>query len=84
LDKIDQSAPKDLKRNLAPAQKIALKAFAEAIARAGKVPPASDHIPAGVACVRKDLWREYCYERGISTGDTQDARQKAFTRAARL
>jgi KaiC/GvpD/RAD55 family RecA-like ATPase len=81
LDKVDQSAAKDANQNLAPAHKIALKALVEAVARAGEVPPPSEHIPAGVACVPEDLWRQYCYDSGISAGESQDAQRKAFTRS---
>jgi hypothetical protein len=68
-------------KQLPAAQKRALHLLHDAIVTAGEVPPDSVHIPANTQCVRDDLWRRYCYEGGISTGD-QDAKQKAFKRAS--
>jgi hypothetical protein len=66
---------------LSAAQSTALRLLAKAVNEAGEVPPASNHIPAGVRCVPEDLWRRYCYQGAISSGN-QDAKQKAFKRAA--
>jgi hypothetical protein len=68
-------------KSLSPAQGRALQLLADAIEKGGEVPPTSNHIPAGVRCVAEDLWRQYCYRGAISSGD-QDAKQKAFKRAA--
>ena len=77
---IDAPAPAERRAKAAklpPAQKIALAALHEAIIKAGKEPPPTDHIPHGKECVTEDLWRRYCYAGGISRGDTQDAKRKA-------
>jgi len=43
------------------------------------VPPASEHIPAGVPVVSEALWRQYHYE--MRGGDSPEAKQKAHVRA---
>jgi hypothetical protein len=74
-------APKTKRAKLPAAQRRALQLLADAVDRAGEIPPASNHIQNGIACVTEELWRRYCYEGGISAGD-QEAKQKAFLRAA--
>jgi hypothetical protein len=59
-----------------------LRMLRDAIATAGEIPPANNHIPAGKACVREELWQSYRYDGGISTGETRQARSKAFRKAA--
>ena len=66
---------------LSPAQGRAFQLLADAIDTAGEVPPGSNHIPPSVRCVSETIWREYCYRGAVSAGD-QDAKQKAFKRAA--
>jgi hypothetical protein len=66
---------------LSAAQRRALDMLTEAIHTAGKVPPANNHIPSNTYCVTEDVWRQYCYQGGISTGG-QEAKRKAFTNAA--
>jgi hypothetical protein len=68
-------------RPLSPAQGRALQLLAEAIERAGEVPPASNHIPPATRCVSEGMWRQYCYSGSISTGEP-GSKQKAFKRAA--
>ncbi len=68
-------------RRLSPAQGRALQLLSEAIGTGGEVPPANNHIPNGVRCVRESVWRDYCYRGAISAGD-QDAKRIAFKRAA--
>jgi hypothetical protein len=60
----------------------ALKLLQKAIDEAGEVPPACNHVPPNVRAVPETLWRKYCYQGSISEGDNQDARRKAFNRAA--
>jgi KaiC/GvpD/RAD55 family RecA-like ATPase len=69
------------KPKLSPTEARALELLGEAIAKAGEIPPACDHIPSNVSCVTEALWREYCYAGQISGSDKPDARQKAFRRA---
>jgi hypothetical protein len=47
--------------------KIALAALHEAIGECGGVPPASNHIPAGVKGVTVQQWRQLAINRGLST-----------------
>jgi hypothetical protein len=68
-------------RKLSGAQTIALRQLHDAIAIGGEVPPESNRTPSNRRCVKEEVWREYCYRGGISDGDTQDARRKAFDRA---
>ncbi len=59
----------------------ALRALQEAVSECGEVPPASNHISAGVRVVTTEQWREYAYRMGISTGEDR-AKQKAFKSAS--
>jgi hypothetical protein len=61
--------------------RIALAALREAIDECGEIPPASNHIPAGVKAVTVLQWRDYAYRQGISASDEPRARQVAFQRA---
>jgi hypothetical protein len=72
----DKSKPKKLPKGA----QIALRALAECIDECGKVPPASNHIPAQIKIATTDQWRQYAYRLGISTGEER-ARQKAFKTA---
>jgi hypothetical protein len=67
---------------LTPSQRRALDLLAEAINKAGKVPPRCDHIPSHMPCVEEGLWRQYCYAGQIADSDKPGAKQKAFKRAA--
>ena len=69
------------KGHLSHAQGRALQLLAEAIDAAGEIPPASNHIPPATRCITENVWREYCYRGAISAGD-QEAKRKAFKRAA--
>jgi hypothetical protein len=60
---------------------IALHALYEAIGECGEIPPASNHIPAGVKCVKVNLWRRYVYLKGISPDGEDRAKRQAFRRA---
>jgi hypothetical protein len=66
---------------LRPAQKTALARLADAINTGGEKPPFSQHIPENAVCVTEEIWRQFCYQGGISTGG-QEAKRKAFTNAA--
>lgn len=60
----------------------ALRALQEAVSECGDVPPASNHIPAGVKVISVDQWRNYAYRMGISTSTEDRAKQQAFKRAS--
>jgi AAA domain len=85
LDTFANSGRHDRPRKLPPTQARALALLHEAIIAAGEIPPtAGNRIPAGKACVREELWREYCYQGGglaapsKTTGDPkEDARRAA-------
>lgn len=66
---------------LTKAAKNALSALHYAIGETGKVPPASNHIPANMKCVTADQWREYAYRMAVSSSEEPRARQKAFKAA---
>jgi hypothetical protein len=84
VDPVTSPPPKQQpKPKLPPAQARALELLMEAINRAGRIPPANPHIPPGTACVAEKLWRSYCYAGQISDSDKPDAKQKAFSRAAK-
>jgi KaiC/GvpD/RAD55 family RecA-like ATPase len=71
--------PKAVK--LPASAKVALDMLRKAIADAGEIPPASNHIPSNTRCVSEDLWQQYCYRGAISAGK-QNAKRMAFNRAA--
>lgn len=54
----------------------------KAIAEAGEIPPASNHIPRDIPAVRTSLWRAYCEKGQVSSSDKPDTQRKAFNRAA--
>ena len=61
--------------------KIALDLLERAIADAGEIPPASNHIPGGQnRVVRLTLWRGYCKDGGLTEGDNTEAFKKAWQR----
>ena len=76
-----EASRKDKAARLTKGAKIALAALQEAIGECGVIPPASNHIPAGVKCITQDQWRDYAYRQGISGSDEPRARQLAFRRA---
>jgi hypothetical protein len=86
IEHLDAPTPgeqRDRRRKLSTAQALALKLLNEAINRGGEAPlRISDRIPDGRLCVTEELWRKYCYEGGISGGETYEAKRAAFTRAA--
>ena len=53
----------------------------KALDEAGERPPASEHIPEHVRCVRLSLWKKYCEMGAITKSDNDDAFRMAFTRA---
>lgn len=67
---------------LSPSAEQARRLLHEAINTDGEVPPSNNHIPAGRHAVKAETWRRYCYEGSITGGATEDARRKAFKRAA--
>jgi hypothetical protein len=69
---------------LTKAAKNALSALNYAIGECGEIPPASNHIAAGVKCVKADQWREYAYRMAVSSSEEQRARQKAFKNATEV
>jgi hypothetical protein len=81
---VDSSAiPKTTKPVRVPrSAQTALQALQEAVSECGDVPPASNHIPAGVKVVSVDQWRNYAYRMGISTSTEDRAKQQAFKRAS--
>jgi hypothetical protein len=75
------TAERRSQRKLSAAQQRALTLLHDAVNSAGEVPPGSNHIPPDKVCVSPELWRNYCYQGGISTG-SEDAKRMAFNRAA--
>jgi hypothetical protein len=62
--------------------RIALTALHEAIGECGEIPPASNHIPAGVKAVTISQWRDYAYRSGLCSSDEPRAKRMAFQRAS--
>jgi hypothetical protein len=77
----DEPAHASQRRSLSPQQREALDCLKDVLARAGTIPPASDHIPPGRPVVSEQAWREAFYSRTFGS-DSPDAKQKAFRRAA--
>jgi AAA domain len=64
------------------AAQTALRALVEAVSECGVIPPASNHIPAGMKVATFDQWRDYAYRMGISTSAGDRAKQQAFKRGS--
>lgn len=60
----------------------ALELLHTALADAGELPPASNHIPPDTKAIRLTLWRNYCDKGQVAGSDNPDSKQKAFKRAA--
>jgi len=73
--------PTTRNRSLSGSKGIALKALRNAVLDAGEPHTASNHVPQGVQTVPIDLWRRYAYAAGISGGEDESAKRKAFGRA---
>ena len=67
-------------RKMTPAQKNVYEALQQAINECG-TREGSERIPG--KCVTIDMWKLYSYNTTISTSDSEDAKRKAFTRAAK-
>jgi AAA domain len=67
---------------LPKAAQTALRALLRAVDDVGRVPEASNHIPAATRVVSVDQWRQYAYSSGISASSESRARQQAFKRAS--
>ena len=59
---------------------IALDLLRKAIAEAGRISPASNHIPGGQIVVSLNLWKDYCKSGGLAAGDNEEAFKKAWQR----
>lgn len=70
------------RRRLSDAQQRALDLLHEAMHEAAEPVPPSINAPPGTRGVREDTWRERVYAGTVSNGETQDAKRKAFKRAA--
>ena len=81
---VDGLAPsrKDKAAKLTKGAKIALAALHEAVGECGKIPTASNHIPAGVKTVTITQWRDYSFRRGICSSEDPRAKRLAFQRAS--
>jgi len=79
LRKADKENPQ---RKPTKAARNALPALHMAVDELGKVPPASNNIPAGMRTVTVDQWRDYALKIGISTSDKAHSRGAAFNRAS--
>jgi hypothetical protein len=74
------SEPCDGKGGKKPkAKDRALQLLSEAIMQEGEIPPACNHIPQGVPCVRRTLWRQY-HKLG-TIYDNANTESQAFHRA---
>jgi hypothetical protein len=76
-----QPSRSQIRPKLTKGAKIALAALHEAIGECGDIPPASNHIPAGVKTVPIEQWRTYAYMKGICTSEDDRAKRAAFQRS---
>jgi len=65
---MDSDAATTPTKRISKAAQTALRALEKAIGESGTLSPDSEHIPAGASVVSYDVWREYAYREGISTG----------------
>jgi hypothetical protein len=84
IEPLEGLAPdrKDKTAKLTKGAKIALAALREAVDECGKIPTASNHIPAGVKTVTVTQWRDYAFCRGICSSEDPRAKRLAFQRAS--
>lgn len=77
---VAQDAPPQRKRTptLPPSARRALDILTDTLARQGFVPPASEHIPAGVHCVDVGVWRQTLQ---LKSGENEESARKATKRA---
>jgi len=61
--------------------KVALDLLRRAIADAGELAPASNHIPQHARVVELNLWRQYAYDGSVTGSDKPETKRKAFDRA---
>jgi hypothetical protein len=78
---ISAAATRSKPRKLRAAERVALDALADVLARHGEVPPSNSHIPANIPCVAEKLWRDNAIARGLSDSDNSDNQKRAFRRA---
>jgi hypothetical protein len=73
--------PKPKAHKVTGAAQIALNALRKALDEMGQAAPGSNTIPSNVRVVTLDQWRVYAYRSGVSEGDDESAKRKAFARA---
>jgi KaiC/GvpD/RAD55 family RecA-like ATPase len=78
----DPSANRKKGEKVPPGARRALELLKTLLADRGEAAPASNHIPSGMRVVPEDAWRQACYAGQISESEKQEAKQKAFARAA--
>ena len=78
-----EAADTRVQKRATGAAKVAFDLLIKAIAEAGEVPPASNHIPANTRTCRTSVWRSYCYAGTVAESDNPDTKQKAFVRASK-
>lgn len=75
---IDNAVKPAKGRKFTPTQRTAMEALDDALLARGAMKLGDEWPPCKVVMV--DVWRQYCYDHGISDGDTPGARKKAFQR----
>jgi AAA domain len=82
VEPVDGAAPRPHRRpkSLAPALKLALDKFDDLMAREGKPPPPSEHIPERVPVISLDAWRKHLRATGAIPEDGA-AQRKGWQRA---
>ena len=79
----DKDATNSQRTKVSGQAKVALDLLHRAIADAGQIPPASNHIPGQIRVVPLTLWREYCHEGLIGDRDNRDTIRRAFNRTSK-
>jgi hypothetical protein len=78
---VTRLATEAAKSKMPRAQRVALDALKTAIMEEGQEPPTGKEFPHDGRCVKDGVWRQYCYDAGISDGNAH-AQQAAFKRAS--
>ena len=73
--------PKKGSKGLSTQQINAFNVLKEAVADAGQIPPANNHIPPNTMAVTMDKWWHCCENGGVTGSGNPDSRRKAFKRA---
>lgn len=75
---LEEAEPPSRQPKLSGQQKVAMQAFADALAHHGERKTGNDMFPANRQCVPLDRWREYCDRHSLGDGEGESTKRSAF------